>query len=296
MAQRPRFSSLSTKRIKLVVSYDGTDFRGWAAQTGQRTVQSTLTEAVRQTTGEDVEIVGASRTDSGAHALGQVCHFDTNVDMEPEKWARVLNKVLDADLAVQSSALVGEDFNSRFCAEYRHYRYRISTGPRNPFTSRFVHDYGRAIDIEAMNDAAQMIVGEHDFLAFTEELDERVENTKRTMLKATVSPSRIQDSGFRIQDGLIQDLESCNLNLESRNEVHIDIIGQAFLKGMMRRISGALLEIGRGHRPVDHMARLLTDERESLQWPVVLPAKGLCLMEVKYADPPRDNRTASKLA
>ena len=294
MAQRRPCWSLSTKRIKLVVSYDGTDFRGWAAQTGQRTVQSTLTEAVRQATGEDVEIVGASRTDSGAHALGQVCHFDTNVDMEPEKWARVLNKVLDADLAVQSSALVGEDFNSRFCAEYRHYRYRISTGPRNPFTSRFVHDYGRAIDIEAMNDGAQVIVGEHDFLALTEELDERVENTKRVMLKATVTSPKICDMGFVIWD--TSNPTSHISHLTSRSEVHIDIVGQAFLKGMMRRISGALLEIGRGHRPVDHMARLLTDERESMQWPVVLPAKGLCLMEVNYANPPRDNRTASKLA
>jgi len=273
MAPRRPFSNLSTKRIKLVVSYDGTDFRGWAAQTGQRTVQSTLTEAVRQVTGEDVEIVGASRTDSGAHALGQVCHFDTNVDIEPEKWARVLNKVLNADLAVQSSALVGDDFHSRFCADYRWYRYRIGTGPRNPFTTRFVHDYGRAIDVDLMNQAAQAIIGDHNFLAFTEELDERVENTRRVLLSAEALIGQI-----------------------SPNEVWIDIIGQAFLKGMMRRISGALLEIGRGHRPVGHMARLLTDERGSLQWPVVLPAKGLCLMEVKYADPPRDNRTASNMA
>jgi tRNA pseudouridine38-40 synthase len=73
-------------------------------------------------------------------------------------------------------------------------------------------------------------------------------------------------------------------------------VGTAFLRGMMRRISGALLEIGRGHRPADEMARLLTDGRDSLQWPVVLPAKGLCLMEVRYADPPRDCRTASDLA
>ena len=114
MAPRPPFSSLSTKRIKLVVSYDGTDFRGWAAQTGQRTVQSTLTEAVRRATGEDVEIVGASRTDSGAHALGQVCHFDTSVNMEVRNWPRVLNNLLETDVAVQSAEEVGDDFNCRF--------------------------------------------------------------------------------------------------------------------------------------------------------------------------------------
>ena len=83
------------KRIQFVVSYDGTEFCGWAAQTGRRTVQSTLREAVRRVSGEEIEIVGASRTDSGAHALGQVCHFDCGVNIEPKRWARVLNNVLE---------------------------------------------------------------------------------------------------------------------------------------------------------------------------------------------------------
>ncbi len=291
MARPPRFSSLSTKRIKLVVSYDGADFRGWAAQTGQRTVQSTLTEAVRQTTGEDVEIVGASRTDSGAHAVGQVCHFDTTVEMEPEKWARVLNKALNADLAVRASSLVGEDFNARFSPEWRWYRYRISVTHRNPFTTRYVHDYGRPVDIDAMKEAAKAIVGKHDFRGFTEELGDDVENTFRELFSVTVSSS---DAGFSILDtGL--NIQNPETSIQD-HEVWIDIVGTAFLRGMMRRISGALLEIGRGHRPVEDMTRLLTDERDSMQWPVVLPAKGLCLMEVKYSDPPRDNRTASKMA
>ena len=278
MAPRRPCSSLSTRRIKLVVAYDGTDFRGWAAQTGQRTVQSTLTEAVRQATGEDVEIIGASRTDSGAHALGQVCHFDTNVDMDPERWARVLNKRLEPDVAVKSSSLVGNDFHARFSPDHRYYRYRISTTSRNPFSTRYAFDYGRQLGLDQMRQAAQAIVGEHDFRAFTEELD-GVENTVRNLFSVDVFDARseIRDPRSEIE------------------EVHIDIVGTAFLRGMMRRISGALLEIGRGHRPVEDMARLLTDERDSLQWPVVLPAKGLFLMEVKYSDPPRDNRTASKL-
>jgi len=280
MAPRRPCLNLSTKRIKLVVAYDGTDFRGWAAQTGQRTVQSTLTEAVRQATGEDVEIVGASRTDSGAHALGQVCHFDSSVNMEIEKWPRVLNNLLPSDLAVQSAALVGDDFNSRFCAEHRRYRYRINLTNRNPFTTRYVHDYGRAVDIDLMKTAAEVIVGEHDFRGFTEEVGPEIENTVRKLFRVEVSEyleSRIADLGFI-------------------SEVRIEIVGTAFLRGMMRRISGALLEIGRGFRPLEDMSRLLTPERDSMQWPVVLPAKGLCLMEVPYADPPRDNRTASTLA
>lgn len=297
MEPRPPCSSLSTKRIKLVVAYDGTDFRGWAAQTGQRTVQSTLTEAVRQATGEDVEIIGASRTDSGAHALGQVCHFDTDVDMEPDKWARVLNKRLEPDVSVQDSAEVGMQFHSRFCPESRWYRYRIATASRNPFTTRYVHDHGRPLNLSLMKEAAEAIVGEHDFRGFTEELD-GVENTVRKLFQVTVTGVENSEAPKPTDHrSSITDHESRIPNPESRiQETHIDIIGTAFLRGMMRRISGALLEIGRAHRPVQDMARLLTEERDSLQWPVVLPAKGLCLMEVKYANPPRDNRTASNLA
>jgi tRNA pseudouridine38-40 synthase len=271
MVRRQPCWSLSTKRIKLVVAYDGTDFRGWAAQTGQRTVQGTLTEAVRRATGEDVEIIGASRTDGGAHALGQVCHFDTEVDMEPSRWERVLNKVLEDDVAVQESSEAENGFHSRFCAEYRRYRYRIGTAPRDPFTTRYVHDYSRPLDLRLMNEAAGRLIGEHDFLAYTEELDPRVENTRRLIFHADV----LEYHG---------------------KEVHIEFVGTAFLRGMMRRMSGALLEVGRGHRPVDQVGDLLTAKRDLLQWPVVLPAKGLCLMEVRYGTPLRDNRTASTLA
>jgi tRNA pseudouridine38-40 synthase len=259
-------------RIKLVVSYDGTDFCGWAAQTGRRTVQGTLTEAVRRVSGEELEIVGASRTDSGAHAKGQVCHFDTEVGIEPGKWARVLNKVLPDDVAVVSSARVPGHFHSRFSAHDRRYRYRIATAPRDPLKSRYVHNHGRPLDVAAMREAAAALIGEHDFLAYTEELDDAVENTCRTLFRVDIREVR------------------------TGREVFVDVIGTAFLRGMMRRMSGALLEVGRGHRPPKEVGLLLTHERERLQWPIVLPAKGLTLMRVRYGRQPRDNRTASDLA
>jgi len=253
------------KRIQLVVSYDGTDFRGWAAQTGQRTVQSTLREAVRRVSGEEIEIVGASRTDSGAHALGQVCHFDTEVGIEPEKWASVLNKVLPQDAAVVSSKQVAEDFHSRFSAMDRFYRYRILTTERDPIRARFVHGYGRPLNVPNMQLAAKALQGDHDFEAFTEELDPHVENTRRILFSVGVR--------------------------QARDEVWVDVVGTAFLRGMMRRMAGALLEVGRGYRPVEEVSRLLTEERNSLQWPVVLPANGLCLMQVRYGRHPKDNRS-----
>src|SRR2546423_14524368 len=116
MARRAPFSNWLTNRIKLVVSYDGTDFRGWAAQTGLRTVQGTLTEAVRRVSGEDCEIVGASRTDSGAHAKGQVCHFDAKAAIKPANWVQALNKVLPSEISVLNASIAGPEFNSRFCA------------------------------------------------------------------------------------------------------------------------------------------------------------------------------------
>ena len=254
------------KRIQFVVSYDGTEFCGWAAQTGRRTVQSTLREAVRRVSGEDIEIVGASRTDSGAHAKGQVCHFDTGVNIEPEKWARIVNNVLGPDIAVIASRHVSDSFHSRFSAFDRFYRYRIQTDLRDPLRSRFVHEYGRELDIPKMQTAAMALQGDHDFKAFTEELDPGVENTRRILFSVDVR--------------------------QVREEVWVDVVGTAFLRGMMRRMAGALLEVGRGYRPVEEVGKLLTEERNQLNWPVVLPAKGLCLMRVRYGRHPKDNRSA----
>lgn len=251
-------------RIKLTVAYDGTEFCGWASQAGRRTVHGTLSETIFKVSGQSVDLIGASRTDSGAHARGQVCHFDSEVNIPAEKWPYILNRALPADLAVQRSAEVSPEFNSRFSACDRWYRYRIATGTRDPFQSRFSHDYYRPLDVNTMMEAAQHLVGEHDFLAFTEELDPAIENTRRELYRVVVSAVK--------------------------NEIRIDIVGTAFLRGMMRRMSGALLEVGRGYRPVVDISRLLSSERDQLDWPVVLPAKGLCLMKVRYGRYPRDNR------
>lgn len=252
-------------RIKLTVAYDGTDFCGWAAQTERRTVQGTLREAVRQVSGEDVEITGASRTDSGAHASGQVAHFDSAVAIEPEKWARVLNKVLPADVRVLKSRVVDEAFHARFGAADRWYRYRFQVGQGDPFRTRYACEHWAPLDVEIMNRASQELVGEHDFRAYTEELDPGVENTVRTMFSVDIK--------------------------KVRDEIRLDVIGTAFLRGMMRRIAGGLFEVGRGQRDPSEIALLLdAQRRNSLQWPVVLPARGLTLMRVRYGRHPRDNR------
>ncbi len=252
-------------RIKLTVAYDGTDFKGWAANAGHRTVQRTLTEAVRRISGEENEIVGASRTDSGAHAKAAVCHFDTHRPIPVENWPRALNQVLPKDLAVIRSQQMPDDFNSRFWALDRHYRYRILVGARDPHRERFAYFHGRPVDLEAMQDAASRLKGTHDFSAYTEEVDLNVTNTVRTLFD------------FQVR--------------QVRDEVWVDVVGTAFLRGMMRRMAGVVLEVGRGYRPVVEVSRLLdSQERNQLQWPVVLPARGLCLMRVRYGRHPKDFR------
>lgn len=257
--------STDARRIQLIVAYDGTDFCGFAAQADQRTVQRTLTEAIRRVTGEMNEIIGASRTDSGAHAEGQAIHFDTFATTPVKKWKPVLNRMLPDDVKIVGAVEREPDFHARFCAHRRKYRYTVLRTGDSPFRARFGFvDENPRIDLNLMQEAALPFEGVHDFRAFTEELDPSVENTVREITSVKVS--------------------------SHEDEIWIDIEGTAFLRGMMRRISGFLWEASLRKRPVSDAKVLLSDQRSSLQWPVVLPAKGLCLKEVVYLDPPADCR------
>ncbi len=248
----------------MVVAYDGTDFCGWAPQAGQRTVQRTLTEGIRQVSGEDCEIVGASRTDSGAHAKGQVCHFDSSVAIEPGKWPRILNKVLPTDLSVLRADVVPSAFHSRFYAKDRWYRYRILVGARDPHRMRFAWYLGRPLGVEAMQEAAARLVGEHDFLAFSQMLPPEANSVRR-----------LDRVGVRLV----------------KDEVWVDVVGTAFVRGMMRRISGTLVEVGRGRKSPGAVEDLLREpKRGDFRWPLLLPAHGLTLMRVRYGRSLTDNR------
>lgn len=264
----PLFLSLwtkTTRRLQLVVGYDGTDFCGWAAQPGLRTVQSTLTTIVREASGEDsLEVVGASRTDSGAHARHQVVHLDTTWTAPCEKMPRILNNLLPPDLAILKVKEVSPSFHARFSAVDRWYRYRIRRTPRDPLQGRYVYDTWRMLDAALMHEAAQTLVGSHDFRGFSEEVDPAANS--------------------------IREVFSIHVRAHQQ-EVWVDVVGNAFMRGMMRRISGALYEVGRGHRPAEDLEQLLDPQRrDALQWPVVLPARGLCLMRIRYGRHPKDCR------
>ena len=195
---------------------------------------------MRQISGEDCEIEGASRTDSGANARGQVCHFDVTEGLPAEKWRFVLNQALPQDIAIMKSCKVSPEFNSRFWAEKRWYRYRILTSKADPERARYTYRYdAKPLDVDLMRDAARHLIGKHDFLAFSQ----------------LVPPGK----------STVRELFSVDVN-RVRDELRIDVIGTAFVRGMMRRISGALWEVGRGARQPDCMIELLEqrDRRKTL--------------------------------
>ncbi len=253
------------QRVKLVVQYDGTDFYGWAEQKQFRTVQCTLKEYIHRISGEEVELRGASRTDSGAHALGQVADFATRYAMPAKKWAEVINKLSGSEIRIVKSVKVPMEFHSRFFARSRTYEYRISELQSVcPLESRFVYASGHRMELENMQIAAKFFEGKHDFRYFGTEM--------------------------RNVDNAVRELYGISIKRVG-SEIRIQVEGTAFLKGMMRRIAGGLFEVGRGKRESMDMKLLLNPQkRGDLAKPQVLPAKGLTLLKVKFGRKLRDLR------
>jgi tRNA pseudouridine38-40 synthase len=252
--------------LRLVIEFDGTDFCGWSEQPGLRTVKGTLKSCIRQVGGEDVDLRGASRTDSGAHAKGFVADFLTENPMPPQNWLVALNRQLDGDARVLKCELVSSEFHSRFYARSRVYEYRIVESEKvDPRRARYVCETWRRLDAQAMQSAVKHVLGRHDFRAFGEELG-NMENAVREVIAATVE--------------------------RFRDEIRFTIEATAFIRGMVRRIAGGLFEVGYGRRSVDEFEALLDlARRDEIDWPIVLPAKGLTLLKVKYGKELRDLRT-----
>lgn len=249
----------------MLIEFDGTDFCGWAEQPGFRTVKGTLTKCIRQVSGERVDLRGCSRTDSGAHARGFVADFATANAMPAENWAVALNRQLEDDVRILRSEQVFDEFHSRFYARSRIYEYRVAESYKvEPWRARYVYEDGRKWNLEKAERALNAVKGRHDFRAFGEDLV-NVENAVREVKRASLR---------RIG-----------------GEVRLRIEATAFIRGMMRRIAGGLFEVALGKRNVKDFESLLNiARRDELNWPVVLPAKGLALVGVRYGQVYRDVR------
>ena len=277
-------------RYKLTVAYDGTDFHGWqkqqpSAELGEaanpnalaatsnrpsiapiRTVQGVLEEAVREVVRENVNVLGASRTDARVHARGQVAAFTTSREIPVQKLPRAISSRLPDDVQVRKAEIVSDDFDPIRCAIAKGYRYRIAFGCRpgkSPlFHRNLITTTAYRLDPELMNDAARELMGEHDFASFTRIAHGR-ESTVRTIYDCKVTAI---GSGGR----------GCQ----------IDVSGNGFLYNMIRIIAGTLLEVGRGKIAPEEISRILEARDRSAAGPT-LPPNGLCLMWIKY--PERDS-------
>ena len=264
------------RTFKVVVSYDGTDFAGFQRQRNARSVQQVLEEALATIEGREVTLAGAGRTDSGAHATGQVVSFSLDNPISPPDLKHALNFALNVagafDVRVLSVGDAPSNFNARFAARGKLYRYRIAnTDIMSPFERRFAWHVPRPLDLGEMAAAAAAIVGEHDFAAF-QSAGATVRTTVRTIWSAEWTAMRMEptDSGQRLDP--------------PERMLVFDVSGSGFLKYMVRAIVGTLVEIGAGRRSAASMQELL-DRRARAGAGPTAPAHGLCLMRVDYDEP-----------
>lgn len=245
-------------RLRLGIEYDGTAFKGWQHQPQQRTVEGALVEALLALTQQTIRVRGASRTDAGVHARGQVAAFSYSGPIRAFQFYRGLNRHLPDDVAVTSVREVPETFEPRHDSLGKRYRYRMSDlYHRSPFERQRAHHVRGRLDAERMHEAAQRLLGEHDFSSF-----------QAADCDAATSVRRV----WRI-----------DVTRQAGGAVELVLEGNAFLKYMVRNLSGTLLEVGAGRRPVDWVTEVLS-ARDRRAGGVTAAACGLTLERVWYAD------------
>ena len=243
------------KRVKLVVAYDGTNYRGWQIQNNGETIESMLNRAISSLTGEDIHVMGSSRTDSGVHAMGNVAVFDTEARMAADKFSYALNQRLPEDIRIQNSCEVPSDFHPRYQKTVKTYEYRILNRefplPAYRLNTHFTY---RPLDIARMQEAACYLEGEHDFQSFCA-AGAQVKTTVRTIYELAVE--------------------------KEGDLIVIRITGNGFLYNMVRIIAGTLMKVGMGEWEPERMTEILEGRDRKLAGPTA-PAKGLTLMEIHF--------------
>ncbi len=243
------------KRIKLIVAYDGTKYCGWQIQPNNVTVEGVINEKLSELLGEEITVIGASRTDSGVHALGNVAIFDTDTKIPGEKIALALNQRLPEDIRIQLSEEVSEDFHPRYADSEKTYEYKIlNRRIPDPTKRYYTHFLYIPLNVEKMKEVANHIVGEHDFASFCS-AGSQVQTTVRTVYE---------------------------LNVEKADDViTIRIRGNGFLYNMVRIIAGTLIQVGSGVYPPEYVKEIIKTHDRNAAGPTA-PAKGLTLVKIEY--------------
>lgn len=243
------------KRVKLVVAYDGTNYHGWQVQDNGITIEEVLNRTISELVQENIKVIGASRTDAGVHACGNVAVFDTESRIPGDKFSFALNQRLPEDIRIQESCEVHADFHPRYADTVKTYEYNILNRrfelPSKRLYAAFCY---YPMDIERMNQAAAYLVGEHDFKSFCS-AGAQVQTTVRTIYAVNVT--------------------------KEDDMVHIRITGNGFLYNMVRIIAGTLMQVGTGLMEPEQVKEILEARDRSKAGPTAV-AKGLTLVEIRY--------------
>ena len=246
-----------TKRVRLTVAYDGTNYYGWQVQNNGITIESELNRCLSDLLKEDIQVIGASRTDSGVHALGNIAVFDTASRMPAEKISYALNQRLPEDIRIQRSEEVEPDWHPRYVTSRKTYEYRIYRGEFPMPVKRLYALFSyRSFDVEKMQQAAGYLVGEHDLKSFCQ-VGAQVESTVRTLYSVDVE--------------------------EQGSDLVIRVCGNGFLYNMVRIIAGTLMDVGQGKKAPEEMQDILEAKNRSAAGPTA-PAHGLMLMKYEFPE------------
>ncbi len=246
------------RRIRLVVAYDGTNYCGWQIQPNGITIEEVLNRELSRITGEKIQVIGASRTDSGVHALGNVAVFDTESRIPPERFSYALNQRLPEDIVAARSEEVPQDWHPRYQDKIRKtYEYHIYNAKTpDPLKRKYATFVSFPLDIGKMREAAEYLVGEHDFASFCN-IRTNALNTVRTVEEASI-----------VKDGA---------------DITVRVRGDGFLYNMVRIIVGTLIRVGRGFYAPERVKEIL-EEKERTAAGVTAPPNGLVLVGIEYGD------------
>ena len=248
------------RRIKIEVAYDGSNYCGWQIQPDKPTVEGTLDRVLSDVLKEEIKVAGASRTDAGVHALGNVAIFDTDTPIPAERIFLAVNPHLPDDIKIVKSEEVSDDFHPRFQDSLKTYEYHIQTEPAPlPVYARNCHWVPGKPDLDAMREAGQILVGRHDFKSFCA-AGAQVKTTVRTIKSLELSEREISP-GF--------------------NEIIITVTGEGFLYNMVRIIAGTLLKAGYHAWPPGYVEEIIRGRDRRLAGETA-PAKGLILKKITY--------------
>jgi tRNA pseudouridine38-40 synthase len=245
------------RNIKITIEYDGKNFAGWQVQPGKESIQGAIQKALKEITGEDIEIYSSGRTDAGVHALNQVANFKTNSTIDTSKFAYALNSKLPNSIVVKSAEEVSERFHARYNCKEKTYKYIINNNEFPSALDRY-REFHMPLKLvfEAMKEATSYFVGEHDFAGFKSSGGAPKKTTVRTIKKATITKSK-------------------------DNRITIELTGDGFLYNMVRIISGTIVDVGLGRINVKDIPKII-ESKDRKKAGKTLPPHGLYLVNVKY--------------